>query len=254
MVSILPWKSLILSNFLNSGNEIIITDDFIIEPFKSSDVIYTFNNNIEILRKYPNQILVTFDRGELIRKELSLGLPLCSKQLISKNRTEIIRDLLNLDKPLLSNKLNRLKNEAKNRIAYQDDFLEKYIRNIIKQAYTLLKKKGQTKEYRNNKVKRLNDIKEVSFSVLELLLKNKCSKSYDINNFIDNNSIIFSQTFIHLWRIVDWVIKGGAENAKKGIKGDSFDIKYVLISCFFDGILTKERWLDECRFDTLSMY
>lgn len=242
-----------LDCFLNQGNKIVLTDDFLLEPMKSSNVGYTVDLNLEILRKYPDQILVTFDRGELIRKEFSQGSPLISAQLISAERTEIIKDLLKLDKSSFGVKIENLEYEAADRLAYQDNFLDQYIKNIAIETSTLMQNNNETKEYRENKSKKLEDIKKVSFEILELTLKEK-SKKYHIDSFINNNSIIFSQIFIHLWRIVDWAIKGGAKNARKGIKGDAFDIKYVLISCFFDGILTKETWLDDCRSDTLSQF
>ena len=240
-----------LENYLKSGNEIIFTDDFLVEPFKSKTATHAIYRNFEILRKFPSQVFATYDRGELYRKELSICSPLKPDQLISSDRTEKVRHLLRLDKMSLNGVLTSIQSDSTNRIIYQANFLEKYIREGAQQVTEDIDKLNKIKSDRNQK---LRYIQENSFQILEHILRENCLGKYDFEQFKINNSIIFSFNYILLWRKVEWAIKNGFQNAKKSIHGDSFDIKYVLIACFFDGIMTKEEWLKQCREDTLSNF
>jgi hypothetical protein len=243
-----------LAEYLKAGNEIILSDDFLIEAYRSPSANSILYHNFKILKNFQDQIFMTFSRGELVRKELSLCKPIKSDQFINLYTTTTIRRLLGLDMVSLDRELTALKTEATNRIAYQDDFMERFIRNTAQEAFELIRTANELKAYRTNRNKRLNDIREVAFKVLELMLKDKGSGEYDLEQFKQHNSVIFSHNFIHLWRTIDWALKNGFQNATKSIQGDGFDIKYVLIGCFFDGILTKEEWLKQCREDTLSNF
>ena len=243
-----------LTDYLEPGNEIILTDDFLVEAYRSPFPKSILNDNLKIIRNYRDQLYMTFSRGELFRKELSLRKPLEPDQFINPKTTATLRWLLGLDHNSLDKELLALTAEATDRIAYNDDFREKFIRNTACEAFELLKKANELKTYRTDRNKRINDIREVAFQVLEMTIKQLSSAEFDLELFRQRNSVIFSQTFINIWRTVDWALKNGFQNATKGIKGDGFDIRYVLVSCFFDGIKTKEPWLIQCREDTLSNF
>jgi len=243
-----------LAEYLKSGNEIILIDDFFVESFKSESSICRIYHNLELLRQFPNQVSATYSSGDLFRKELALCAPLKSEQLISADLTSTVRRLLSLEYVKFKNEFTRLKHDATNRIADKNDFTEKYIREGAQETSDLIKEEGKMKEYRTDCTEKLKDMRETAFQVLELILKTKHPENYDFKQFKCNNSVIFSSIYIHLWRIIDWAIKNGFKNAKKKIQGDSFDIKYVLIGCFFDGIMTNDCWLKKCREDTIANF
>jgi hypothetical protein len=245
-------RSELLRDYLTKGNTIIVTDDFLLEPCKSSDLEYTLNQQLEILRDYPDQILVTYDRGELVRKELAQGMPLAPEALISSSSTEWFRELLTFRDEQFKKSVNVLQLEAEERLKYQDNFLETNIRSVIMKAEELIRKKPNSKSEYRVELKRLSDIKETSLTVLNMLLVDRVMNKKSISNFNTGKSFTLFYLFTHLWRIIDWALKGGASNAKKGISGDSFDLKYVLVSCYFDGVLSKEKWLCSCRNEALK--
>lgn len=243
-----------LDKLLKVGNEIILTDDYFVEPFKHHSPKTMFSYNLKILREYSNQILVTYDRGDLIRKELSNFIPIKTNDLIDERSTIFIRNLLKCKEKQFINDLNLWKKEANDRIKYHTNFLEKHIRKLAQTTSDLLKSKNEIMVYKTDKDKRLNDIKETSFEVLKQMLNDHCSDRNILNIFKKDLSINYSHIFIHLWRVVDWAIKDGFQNATKSIKGDSFDMKYILISSFFDDILTQEIWMKTCREDLLKIF
>jgi len=248
--SILPE----LAAYLESGNEIILIDDFLVEAYKSSHPNEILHSNFKIIRNYLNQIFMTFSRVELFRRELSFCKPTEPDQIISPEATLKIRGLLAMDIESLDNQLLALKPLAANHIDFHHAFTEEHIRNTAFEALELLKKQNMLKTFRNDRNMKMNEFKDFSFQLLEKVLAENNPSACDIEAFKQRNSIVFSQIFIHLWRVIHWALNDGFQNATKSIKGDSFDIKYVLISCFFDGILTKEKWLIECREDTISIF
>jgi len=245
-----------LEEFLKNGNEFIITDDFFLEPFKAYDLNTTLNflkKNTKILKKYPLQIYGVFDRNELIRKEMELGKPIKSQDIICNERTEIIRNLLKNDNNLKKG-IASIENLAKEHIIFHNNYNETFIRGTAQIAYDLLKDANTIKEYKNNKQKTLSDTIDVAFQSMDIFLQENCTEIYNKNIFRENISIIFSHIFINTWRSVQWALKDGFSNATKKIYGDTYDIKYTLVSCFFDGLLTNEQWMIDCRNETLSIF
>ncbi len=239
--------------FFQGGNEIIIIEDFFVELFKTHDPVKYLKYNLAILREYPEQIYVTYGLGELLRKEYSTLSPIKSDSMIDFGNTQIIRSLLR-NEMLLFEYIDILKKKSNDLVIYQNNFLEKYIRSGAFQASVLLKKNNLIQTYKSDKLRKLRDISEVTFPVLKNLLNDKCIDEYNFERFEQFNSVNFSQIFILLWRIVDWAIKDGFQNAKQSIGGDSIDMRYILISCFFDGIFTNEKWMKTCRSDLLTIF
>jgi hypothetical protein len=107
------------------------------------------------------------------------------------------------------------------------------------------------KEYRSNNELLEKHVFEVAMSALEFSVKDKFVKSFTIDKFKSKKSLSYFQNYILLWRVLYWVLNKGYQNATK-LDNDNFNLKYVLSSCFFDGLLTKEKWLKDCRSSALS--
>jgi hypothetical protein len=238
-----------LDEFLGNGNEIVLLNDFIVEPFKSLNYEIVLNKNLEILRNYPQKIFVAYERGVLLQKEWTTGHPIKKDDIIDFEESEIFRDYL---KNNTSN--NHLKKIAEKRINEQENFTDDFIRNPSVQLAKELRQKDAMKIYKNDKNKKINDIKEIVFKLLEFIFKEKTIMNYNHEYFEKNISMNFCQPFVHAWRITDWSLKNGAENAREAIRGDGFDIEYVVYSCFCDGIFTYEKWMKESREDLMNIF
>jgi hypothetical protein len=242
-----------LNEYLSDGNEIIIIDEFMLELCKCSRLEINLKRQLEILKKFPEQVLVTHARGIIINKEIVKARPLEQNDLISSDSTKIFRQILALNDYQIPDFTNDLLVVAEPLLKDKVDFLEEHLRPVIIKAEKLISKKsGQKKEYETYTDKKLRDIHEVSAEVLTMFLSQRGLSNEQLNHFKNCKSFILSFIFTHLWRVVDWAVKGGARNSRKKINGDSFDLTYVLISCFFDGILTGEKWLEQCRKETLK--
>ena len=239
-----------LVNLLKEKNEILITSDFLVEVFKANNPKFMFVNNTRIIKEYPSQIFVTHDRGELVRLEISKKSPLIPDEIIDLNSTNNFRNwLINENEIDLILQLVYL--EAKRQVEYQKDFMNTYMYQATKKLQDLLKFENTRKQYLTDNAKLLNDIKEVSITVMEGFLEKK--NIINVENFKRVNSVIYSQNYVLLWRIAKWSLLNGIESVSLDkLTHDGFDIKYIFISSFFDGLLTKETWLKECRFDLIN--
>jgi hypothetical protein len=237
-----------IDEYLRNKNEIILINDFIIEPFKSLNYETILTNNLAIIKKYPQQIFVTFERGVLLRREWNTKYPIKINNIIDFEASELFRNIL---KNNISYN-NIIKQMAWKRIDEQEDFVEAFIRSTVIKFSKKLEKMVHI--YKNDKGKMINDIKETVFELLDFTFKEKGIMNYNVGIFRENISINFCQSFILVWRIIDWIIKRGAQDAKKAIRGDGFDIKYVVYACFFDGIFTREKWMKESREDLLNVF
>lgn len=242
-----------LSELLKGGHEIILTDDFFIEQFKSSNAEKYFKRNLKKLLDFPEQISVSVDRTSLLGKELSERRPLRRDDIIDEEGTMFVRQLLSDKKRLSSIDYEEWEHQAKKRLR-QFSHRPEFFSDLAGKLTQLMKKENTKAVYKIDSQKRKNDIKETVFLILEQYLRNKGIEEADRKLFRQRISINFAQTYSHLWRVVDWSIRGGFQNAKKAIKGDGFDIKYIQISSFFDCLLTNEKWMKKCRKELLGAF
>lgn len=239
-----------LAKLLKENNEILITSDFLVEIFKSDDPKSMYVNNTRIIKEYPNQIFVVYDRGELVRLEISKKTPLMSNEIIDLNSTKEFRKWLT-NEGELDRILHLAHLEAKERVEYQRDFINEYMHHPTKKLQAMLKVENTRKEYLADKKKLLKDIREVSLTVTEEVLKQ--NNIMGIESFYRLNSIIYSQNYVLIWRIANWSLLNGIESVGfDKLTHDGFDIKYIFVSTFFDDLLTKESWLKECRLDLIN--
>jgi hypothetical protein len=235
-----------LEDFLAGQNSVIVTDDFIVEPFKSPNPNQILDFNTRILKRHTDQFEVALDIGELMNLELSQGYPVEVPQIISAERTETVRN--SFSNP---NLFDTLKDDAKRRIEEADNLRELHIRPIASNVRELMIQQNTLKLYQHDSLKRISDIAEAARGVMAMIFE----KNQTLNRraFESQLSVNLVYVFCLLWRTVDWGLKAGFDSAKSKIKGDPFDLKYVTISAFFDGILTEDQWLHQCRKEMLTI-
>jgi hypothetical protein len=243
-----------LKSLLEAAHEIILIDDFYVEAFKSASPHQTLNANLKILRQYPNQVFVTEEQDVLLKQELEQKAPIDSSQLINRAATEKIRQILSVAENTLEQIAKNSKADAERRIANRTEYTERLIRDIARSALELMKRDNTLHEYTQNRSKRVSDIAEVAFSLIKMKLEATYPGEALFSRFHNRHSFMFAEIFSFLWRSIDWAIKGGFQSAEKGIKGDGFDLRYINFSSFFDGILSLESWLADCRVDMLAAH
>jgi hypothetical protein len=235
-----------LAEYLRDGHQIILIDAFFVEIFKADFSIPIFQRNVKIIKEFPSSIFYGKDRGDLVREEMTKGAPLSANDLLCQENTQKIRTLVSLDASQLELSIQSFKSEAEKRVSESDVFTEEFIRGLSGKADLL-----DIKEYRSNNELLEKHVFEVAMSILERSLKDEFVKSFTIFKFKSKKSVSYFQNYILLWRVLHWALNKGYQNATK-LGNDNFDLKYVLSSCFFDGLLTKEKWLRDCRSSALS--
>ncbi|PJZ87452.1 hypothetical protein [Leptospira levettii] len=243
-----------LEQFLKDGNSIILTDDFLLEPFRSSEVSRILISNIQILRKYSEQYNISYSIRELIDKETNSKHPLIQNQLINSDATVKIRKILAQPNHIIQERVTKLQSRATKRLKLAAEFTETFIRDMANYTQKKMKKEQPLFRYSNNYDKLLADISYAAHQ----MTSNNMQKRGGINNypsiFHSQISISFAFSFSYIWRIINWAIKDGYQNATDSIKGDVFDIGYLAISSLSDGILTKDKWMNKCRDELISIF
>jgi hypothetical protein len=240
-----------LKTILEKSHTVVLTDDFFVESLKGTDPKKMFHSNTRLFADHINSLYVSFDRGPLYRQELINGKPLSKEEIIDYSSTAIIKDII-LDINKYDCVSKHFITEAKNRVAYQKAFTEKYLLNASGFLKKIFANTNCRKEYNSNRSQLLSEIKETTLQVVEMILK---EANINSEPFMSSNSVIYANTYILLWRVVHWTLKNGIENVHLDkLAHDGFDLKYVLVSSFFDGILTEEEWLKQCRMDLLNSF
>lgn len=239
-----------LQSHLASGNDVIIIDDFVVESFKNADPYYSLFMNFSTLREFPQSVFYSRKRGELFTVELQSGRPVRTDEIIDDENTKTLRSLLPLSRGQLERKLSLHSQEAMRLIDFNDEISEQFILELVKKHKEL-----DIKKYRKDPRLLQAHIAETSLMLTEQCLEEKCEKEFDIEEFRKRPSAIFLFYYSLLWKNAKWLIDRGFEEAPiKKICNDGFDLKYVETSCFFDGLLTGEKWLKECRESILAFY
>lgn len=236
-----------LLKFLRDGNQIILNDDFFVEALKAGNAYVMLEKNLKLLKQFPLSVFYAKTRGELVRNEIISGKPTERVEIICDENTEKTRYLIGLDEVELKKYLPKLQAEAMVRIIESNEFSKRYIQNTACAADKL-----DIKNYKSDVTKLEQDMREVAMTVSEMYLNEKC-KSFNINDFKIKKSVLFLDIYTRLWRVMNWAIQKGYANSTN-ITNDNFDLKYILTSCFFDGLLTKEKWMLDCRASVLSFY
>lgn len=235
-----------LAQYLRDGHQIILIDDFFVEMFKNNSPIPIFQKNVNIIKEYPLSIFYGKSRGDLVREEMKKRAPLSANDLLCDENTQKIRALMSLDASQLGLNIQSFKFESEKRVSESDAFTEEFIRGLSGKVDSL-----DIKKYKGDNELLEKHVFEVAVSVLELSLKDKFVESFTIEKFKSTKSVSYLQNYILIWRALNWALTKGYQNAKK-LGNDNFDLKYVLSSCFFDGILTKEEWMKDCRSSAIS--
>jgi hypothetical protein len=235
------------------NNFIVITSDFISEAFKplpTFDVpspvqkITQFQgliNDFKILKKFKNQTYYCQDRAKIFHYEL----PLQKEQLLDLEGTKKLRELMALDEENLKIALaQEFREKIKLDLQFHKNFNETYIFGSIKEYQTFFKE-NKFVEYRDINLK-LKTVYEHSLLATKQYLKEIGLK---IKNPV--NSVVFLHNFVSIWRLFDLVFN---HSGITKVKNESEDVKYVFFSCFFTGLLTKEKWMIPCRFLTMNNY
>lgn len=243
-----------LDFILDAGNEIVIGDDFLLEPFRATSPAPILIHNLQTLRKYPNQVHIAFGIKELIKIEAAQGKPLNKDQLIAADRTSFVRNLLSMSDSSFQKKVESMETEGKRRIQVAADFTEKFIREIAGITQAKMKEVEPLSQYKANQSKFIEDLAVASYKMMYNTLKDVDPSAGISLDFMPNISVSFAFCFAFIWRVVDWSIRDGFQNANIAMRGDIFDIHYLTISAMCDGILTHDKWINDCRSDLVSIF
>ncbi len=154
----------------------------------------------------------------------------------------------------LQKKANDIKSDATRRLQLASDFTEKFIREMANLTQKKMQDIEPLSSYSENHEKLMKDLTIAAHQMTFNTIRQKENIQEYPAIFFIKISISFAFSFTYIWRVVNWSTSSGFINANKKIRGDFFDISYLAISSLTDGILTKDKWLQPCRNDLISIF
>ena len=227
---------------------LIIPDAGLMEMCKSDSWKEIMFNSLKGLSDNPTKCNTTIGIGQAFRYETKNRHSIDGKwfdkeltQLLRKLVTEISQSkdsevIKRMDKDMISIQ-DKLKNDELN-----DTMNKKILGDQIDIIKGMISPE-KIKALRSKKVtlqEKLDTIKESAPSFLRESLYQAGFPKNIIGNFLKQKPALLRWTYLRIWYELDWIEKGGFDNAKT-ITNDYIDQDYILTATFFDKFLSGDQ-------------
>jgi hypothetical protein len=227
----------------------IITDDALLEMCKSPEWEKTLRGSLLALTVCPGRVHVSIAVDEAIRMEMG-NWKSVSGRLLKKEFSAFLRNLLSdvqsgtsrncislmaskmpsAQASMQQEKLNNTDNKS------GVDSLLTSLREILPKPFV--------KGLRNNSLSHKEQLETMVNLAPHLMMpffQEQGLSAEKVKSFLRQKPILLRHTYLRLWLCFDWLSKGGFEGLNEDkVTNDFIDHNYVIISTFFDGILSKE--------------
>ncbi len=255
-----------LRSFLESSDEntAVITDMAMFEMLKGGDPVYVAKQSTGVLSDFPKQVVSTYATGELMRQELSEGVAI--ESLIDSDTTSRMQlllsqindfnngrrssfplnrtDILEARSTALSQRLNHSSN--KSNLDGGVDVLRTHLSPELQKDIRAerLTKGVYSFAYQTGFLAFRDAVEAEGFNLSDEELQ----ALYLDNCFTSRYSIIYTLSNM------TWFAQGGAESMpSEKVTNDLHDIDYLLISSYFDGIMSKEKRVNKL-YDKMKLF
>ncbi|MBT8379920.1 MAG: hypothetical protein KJN64_11905 [Ignavibacteria bacterium] len=232
----------------------IVTEDALVEMFKSDKWEKTSTNSLSIIKEFKEKILVTNPIGLLREKELK-SMKACH-DFVDIQSTKLFRNLLDVYntstiseiKEVLQEDISRTQAYKSNKVLNHEKNKDLYL-SIVKQFQDQM---GPTlrNDLRKNKVK-LEDIYQIILDGIEECFRNprgefKDMSKNELNCFIESKPVYYFLYTTLVFESFYWQQKLGLEqiNPQK-VTNYILDTNYIIIALYSKGILSNDRFMNE---------
>lgn len=236
----------------------ILPDVALIEMCKSPQWEDTLSKSLRILSAYPHRIRVSISVGEAINTEITTKKSI-EGRLLPKDFIPVFTELFSAlssertsqTLALIAQKITSIQaNLAHSELNHQQN---KQGLEVLIEATKSLVTPEEIKSLRNGSMSRegkLNLISERAPLVLEDFFRQADFATDKARVFLKTKPMTLRFVYLKLWSCLDWIAKGGFEGLlPERATNELMDHDYILISTFFDGILSKETRVNEAYQD-----
>lgn len=245
---------------LTSDFAFVLPDVALMEMCKSNLWKTTMNRSLKILSGSPRKVHVSIGISEAFKFEVS-NYQSVNGHLFNREITRAFRDLLN---EVALNKDGERIEAIDRRIVQVQENLRKDELNDnenkirLKKMMDLLKLTPESlKDLRANRIAqqdKLSAIKEYAPLLLEEFFRQAGFPKNKARRFLNEKPMILRFMYSRIWLCLNWKEKGGLETVvSEKITNDYLDHDYILTATFFDGILSKDKRVNEAYRDISSL-
>ncbi|MFA5049347.1 MAG: hypothetical protein WC516_10050 [Patescibacteria group bacterium] len=250
------FRDSILVDYLKSNKEnmVVFCDYACMEAYKGN-AIENISRSIEIVSKFPDQVVVLKGTRDIIKLTLSdnhLGL----LEDLSQTR-EFKIFCLSVERAIHGDVT--LANQILDNGKIASDHFARLRKDALLVAQGI---RGFTKSYKSDQLVALRKKEELKFEVIDKVIKHimllaaTLFKNHpDVQEFPQfpqvRNSYIFRFAISAYLLNLRWISDGGIENVNLDrLRNDVVDMNYVTYATFFDGLLTKDNKMEEIYQET----
>lgn len=229
-------------------NIAVLTDTAVFEMLKGDAPVYVASKSLEILSKYPEQVLATDGTGVLMRKELAEGT--ATPSLVSNELTERLRTMLRKARRFYDGKeksfpideavVARESAEIKRQRLDHDQH-----KKMLVDGVEALKKASSGIQAKLRKGVFDKEVYAFFYQAAFIGFRDAIStfklKPETVEKLYLDYSLTARISMVGLLFAAQWFGSGGAESLKKESATNQFiDNDYVASASYFDGILSEE--------------
>jgi hypothetical protein len=243
---------LALKNHLSASiiNIAVVTDTALFEMLKGSDPVYAATRSCEVLREFPDQVVVTAGTGELIRQEIAGKAPISAPEdpKLTADFRALLREIkkhadgARADFPLDPAVLQPVITTA--RAQRIDSPLHK---TSLIGAVDVLRKQVPEQLRRDARQQQLTRplyefIYLGSFTVFRDIMAKKGVTEETAKELFLDYSLCARLVMLYQLSIVGWFASSGAASLDEpAATNDFLDVDYVTMATYFDGLISKEK-------------
>jgi hypothetical protein len=239
-----------LHTYLSAGNYIVMTDYGMMEVYKGHSVL-NIKRSLEIISKYPRQVVLLKGTQTNIRIT-QRGQRVLSRLLIDKELTAEFEDFCNQIFQIVPNRLSSdlAILESKGRQANEFykgrmDFTQMVLDSIG--SYRVAFKPEEMKAIRIGKEYDIELLRKMMSHIVSI-----AARLMKLNGFIvrepknAKNNYLFRWAIAAYFLVIKWLSEGGYQSLPLGkLQKDIIDMTYVAYATYFDGILSKDKKMNE---------
>lgn len=247
-------ENLLRAHLLASpDNGAVITDMAVFEMVKGEDPIYGVQQSLAVLSEFPDQVFCTSGRGELMRRELqdkkAIATPL--DECLTKRMRSLLRRVSDFRRgaisrfPLDEARVIAARDATQERLDHETN--ERMLKGGVK---TLRDKLTPTlkEEIRSGRLTQevYEFVYQSSFIAFSDSVSCALPNKEQLESIFLENCLIARTVMVYSLATMKWFEKGGIEAMpKERITNEMHDFDYVVMSSYFDGILSRETRVNE---------
>ena len=242
--------------------QFVIPDVAFIEMCKSDKWQDVLRMSLSTLSKCPGRVYHSLNVGEALKKELSTRrsidghlLPIQFRAFTRTILNDVAKETSEAGISLLSKRMGEVQIEIRDNElnhSWNEESLKtrtKIMKDAIGADVLRLLRNGL-----ENDSERLALIQRVAVDLLKTHLTNEGWSENAIRNFIKSKPLTLRFYVLSVRHAIEWAKKNGLDSmAAAKITNDMLDQEYILISSFFDGILSKEVEVNRAHEDLANI-